>query len=197
MQPEESSVRPPLTPELNVETFRDFYWLGAELVAFCKENGINPSGPKIEVSQRIEVFLETGKIQEPVKRRARKAEPQKDLSLDTVITENHRCSQAARAFFTSVIPNFHFSTHIQNFFRDNVGATYRDAVNEWNAEEERKKDPNYTTIIGPQFEFNQFTRDFFADPANKGKTRKDTVAAWKVVKSKPGSNKYERGSANV
>jgi hypothetical protein len=47
-------------------------------------------------------------------------EPQVHLSLDKVITENHRCSQDARAFFKTVIPKFHFSTSIQNHFKSNV-----------------------------------------------------------------------------
>lgn len=197
MVSKETSIRPELTRNLEPETFRNYYWLGEELAIFCREHGISASGSKIEMSQRIEVFLETGKIQKPVKQKTRKNELQRDLSLDTVITENHRCSQIARAFFTSVIPNFHFSTHIQNFFKDNVGSTYRDAVNEWYAEEDRKKSPEYRTTIAPQFEFNQFTRDFFSDPMNKGKTRKDATAAWKIVRDKPGSNKYKRTLSNT
>lgn len=66
-----------------------------------------------------------------------------ELSLDTVITENHRCSQAVRAFFRLAIPKFHFSTYIQNYFKKSVGQTYRDVVDAWYEEEERKKDPSY------------------------------------------------------
>lgn len=117
-------------------------------------------------------------------------QPQADLSLDTVIMENHRCSQHVRAFFKSVIPNFHFSTYIQNYFKNNVGKTYRDVVDAWYEEEERKKDPSYKKNIAPQFEYNQFIRDFFADPKNKGKSRKEAIAAWNVIKQFPGSNKY-------
>ena len=107
------------------------------------------------------------------------AEPQADLSLDTVIKEKHRCSQDVRAFFKTVIPNFHFSTHIQNY------------LNAWYEEEERKKDPTYKKKIAPQFEYNQFIRDFFADPENQGKRREEAIEAWKTIKKLPGSNKYE------
>lgn len=115
----------------------------------------------------------------------------KELNLDTVITENHRCSQMVRAFFTSIIPNFHFSTYIQNYFKEHVGKTYRDAVKAWHEEEERKKDPSYKKQIGPQFEYNQFIRDYFADPKNKGKTRDDAINAWNAMKVLPGYNKYK------
>ena len=52
----------------------------------------------------------TGEIKKPMRKsRVNKNEElQSELSLDTVITENHRCSQDVRAFFKSVIPKFHF-----------------------------------------------------------------------------------------
>src|SRR5690625_3839943 len=114
-----------------------------------------------------------------------------ELSLDTIITENHRCSQEVRAFFKTVIPTFHFSTYIQNYFKNNIGKTYRDVVDAWYEEEERKKDPSYNTKIAPQFEYNQFIRDFFADPKNKGVSREKAIEAWNKIKKLPGSNKYE------
>ena len=138
-------MRPNLTKDISVESFKDFYWLKEELQSFCRENGISASGSKIEISDRIEIFLRTGEIKKPIRKSKvnKKVEPQVDLSLDTVITENHRCSQNVRAFFKTVIPKFHFSTYIQNYFKNNVGKTYRDVVDAWYEEEERKKDPSY------------------------------------------------------
>lgn len=112
--------------------------------------------------------------------------------MDTIITENFKCTQVHREFFKSIIgPKFHFSTFIQNFFKQNAGKTYQDAIDAWYEEEERKNDPNYRTAIGRQFEYNQFTRDFFKDPKNKGKTRIDAINAWKYKRSLPGNNKYD------
>lgn len=161
---------------------------------FCRENGIPVSGSKVELAGRIEVFLTTGEIVKPVKKPKthRKSISNEPISLDTVITENHRCSQDVRAFFKSVIPNFHFSTYIQNYFKENIGKTYNDVVTAWKEEEERKKDPSYKTEIGSQFEYNQFFRDFFADPANKGKSREEAIRMWKVIKSQPGDHAYKR-----
>ncbi|WP_397538246.1 DUF6434 domain-containing protein [Rummeliibacillus pycnus] len=188
-------MRPILTKEISVQSFKDFYWLKEELQSFCRENGISASGSKIEITDRIETFLRTGEIKKPIRKKVnKKAEPQTDLSLDTVITENHRCSQDVRAFFNTVIPTFHFSTYIQNYFKNNIGKTYRDVVNAWYAEEERKKDPTYKKKIAPQFEYNQFTRDFFADPQNQGKSREEAIKAWNNIKKLPGSNKYEPNS---
>ncbi|WP_077302276.1 DUF6434 domain-containing protein [Virgibacillus pantothenticus] len=186
-------MRPSLTKELSVQIFKDFYWLKEELQAFCRENGISASGSKLEISDRVEEFLRTGEIKKPIRtsNKSSKAETKEELSLATVITENHRCGQHVRAFFKTVIPGFHFSTHIQNYLKQNVGKTYRDVVQEWYEEEERKKDPAYKKNIAPQFEYNQFIRDFFADPNNQGKGREDAVEAWNKIKQLPGSNKYQ------
>ena len=177
-----------------IQDFKDFYWLKEELQLFCRENGISASGSKIEIADRIETFLQTGEIKKALRtpKGKTKLQAQGNLSLDTVITENHRCSQDVRVFFKGVIsPKFHFSTYIQNYFKNNVGKTYRDVVAAWCEEEERKKDPSYKKQIAPQFEYNQFTRDFFADPNNKGKTRKEAIEAWNNIKKLPGSNKYK------
>lgn len=186
-------MRPNLTKDISVKSFQDFYWLKEELQSFCRDNGISASGSKIEISDRIETFLLTGEIKKPIRKSRvnKNIESQTNLSLDTVITENHRCSQDVRAFFKTVIPKFHFSTYIQNYIKNNVGKTYRDVVNAWYEEEERKKDPSYKKKIAPQFEYNQFIHDFFADPKNQGKSREEAIKAWNEIKKLPGSNKYE------
>jgi SAP domain-containing new25/Domain of unknown function (DUF6434) len=186
-------VRPNLTKDSNVQDFKSFYWLKEELQLFCRENGISASGSKIEISDRIETFLRTGEVKKPLRNSKAnvKRQTQDKLSLDTVITENHRCSQDVRAFFKEVIsPKFHFSTHIQNYLKNNVGKTYRNVVDAWYKEEERKKDPSYKKKIAPPFEYNQFIRDFFADPKNQGKKREEAIKAWNTIKKLPGSNKY-------
>lgn len=186
-------MRPDLKKEISIKEFKDYYWLKEELQDFCRENGMSASGSKLEISERIETFLRTGEIKKPLRksRVPNKKELQSELSLDTVITENHRCSQDVRAFFKSVIPKFHFSTYIQNYFKNNIGKTYLDVVDAWYEEEERKKDPSYKKTIAPQFEYNQFIRDFFADPKNQGKSRDEAIEAWNTIKKLPGRNKYE------
>ncbi|WP_226526968.1 DUF6434 domain-containing protein [Metabacillus niabensis] len=185
-------MRPKLTKQTNIQSFKNYYWLKTELQTFCRENGISVTGSKQEISDRIEVFLKTGEIKSPIRKPnvKRNIKLIEESSLDTVITENHHCSQSVRAFFKTVIPKFHFSTYIQNYFKNNIGKTYRDVVDAWYEEEQRKKAPTYTKKIAPQFEYNQFTRDFFADPKNQGKSRKDAIEAWNKIKKLPGSNRY-------
>ena len=154
-------MRPELTKDIAIQDFKNFYWLKEELQRFCREYEMSASGSKVEIAERIEVFLSTGEKKKPRKKTTnnKATTKQTELSLDTVITENHRCSQDVRAFFKSVIPKFHFSTYIQNYFKNNVGHTYRDVTIAWYEEQERKKDPSYKKELAPQFEYNKFTRD--------------------------------------
>src|SRR5699024_9151930 len=83
-----------------------------------------------------------------------------------------RCSQNVRRFFRSIIPKFHFSTYIQNYFKNNVGKTYREVIDAWYEEEERKKDPSYKIKIAHQYEYNQFMRDLLLTQKTKEKAVK-------------------------
>lgn len=184
-------MRPLLNKDIAVQEFLDYYWLKEELQQFCRSNGLSASGSKIDITNRIQLFLQTGEIAKPERKSSSKQKnTDKHLSLETVIEEGHKCSQNVRHFFKEQIPNFHFSTYIQNYFKENIGKTYQDVIVAWHEEQQRLKDPSYTKKIAPQFKYNQFTRDFFADPANEGKTKNDAIAAWKIIKSQPGDNKY-------
>lgn len=186
-------MRPPLTKSISLEDFQNYYWLKAELQTFCRENGLPDSGSKIEITDCISHYLTTGKVlkNSSVQKVTKDSLSYKDLSLQTIITNNHRCSEDVRAFFKEKIgTNFRFTVALQKFFKENVGKTYEDAVAFWHEENERKKDPTYKTTIGAQFEYNRFTHDFFEDPNNKGKAKADAIAAWNEMKAKPGSNIY-------
>lgn len=189
-------MRPQLKKEMEIKNFVDYYWLKEELQTFCKENELVTSGSKMQLASRIESFLVHGKtevfdVKEKEKINEKKQKKEKELTLDTVITTNHRCNQQVRAFFQQVIPGkFHFSTYIQHYFKQNVGKTYQDVVDAWTEEEKRKKSPTYKKSIPSQFEYNQYVQDFYADPQNKGKTQKQMVASWKQAKEQPGSRKY-------
>ncbi|WHX64633.1 SAP domain-containing protein [Peribacillus frigoritolerans] len=61
-------LRPNLSKDISIESFKDFYWLKEELQTFCRENGISSTGSKIEISDRIETFLRTGGIKNPIRK---------------------------------------------------------------------------------------------------------------------------------
>lgn len=105
-------------------------------------------------------------------------------SLDDVIAPNLVCSQDLRTFFEKYLgKSFRYKVEFQGWLHDNAGMTFRDAVHAYK-ELEKPKD------IWPQFEYNQYIRDFFAD--NEGASLEDAILCWKYKKSQPGSHRYER-----
>lgn len=94
-------MRSPLAKKLAIKDFRSYYWLKEELQTFCRENRISASGSKHEISDIISVFIETGEIQKLLRKTKSSTTKtvQNELTLEMVITENHRCSQSVRAFF--------------------------------------------------------------------------------------------------
>ncbi|WP_274307208.1 DUF6434 domain-containing protein [Solibacillus daqui] len=185
-------MRPLLNKDIQIHDFLNYYWLKEELQQFCREHGLSATGSKADITNRIKLFLDTSEVVKPERSQSSKQSVGKNnLTLETLIKKGHTCSQPVRHFFKQHIPNFHFSTYIQNYFKENIGKTYQDVINAWHKEQHRLKDPTYTKKIAPQFEYNQFIRDYFADPANKAKTRNDAIAAWNVIKSQPGDNKYK------
>ena len=56
------SDRPELKIGLDGNTFRNYYYLKEELVEFCRENHLPTSGGKVELTERIAAFLNTGEV---------------------------------------------------------------------------------------------------------------------------------------
>jgi hypothetical protein len=73
-----------------------------------------------------------------------------------------------------------------NFCKNNAGKTYQDAIDEWYREQREKKQGKYKTVIGPQFEYNRFVREFYAKPDNKGKRLQEAIKAWQKSKRERG-----------
>lgn len=53
--------RPDLTTEIDSKTFRSFYYLKEELVAFCRENSLPVSGGKLSLPIESRVFWTQGR----------------------------------------------------------------------------------------------------------------------------------------
>lgn len=59
--------RAELNNELDSTTFRSYYYLKKELVEFCRKNNISTSGGKLELTDRIAHYLDTGESVAPKK----------------------------------------------------------------------------------------------------------------------------------
>jgi len=90
--------RPDLNKELDSKTFRSFYYLKEELVGFCRENNLPVSGGKLELTERIAYFLDTGKVLETSAQRRATTSGIGSITEDTKIEPNIVCSEKHRAF---------------------------------------------------------------------------------------------------
>ena len=183
-------LRPEITINLDSHTFREYYYLKEELMAFCRDNHLPVSGGKQELTERIACFLDSGKVQQPVsKRNTGYKTITSEITLDRIIEKGFVCSETHRAFFKKEIGNsFSFNVQFQQWLKTNAGKTYADAVTAY--EEILKAKKAEKSSIGMQFEYNTYIRDFFAD--NAGKTLEDAIKCWKYKKNLKGHNRYER-----
>lgn len=180
--------RPELNKDLDSKTFREFYYLKEELVDFCRKYGLPTSGGKLEITDRIAYFLDTGKVLcNSAAKRNRAAVS--NIDENTEIESDFVCSETHRAFFKEHIgESFTFNVAFQKWLKGNAGKTYKDAIDAYYRILEDKKKGK--TKIDRQFEYNTYIRDFFAD--NKGKSLDDAIKCWKYKKQMKGHNRYER-----
>jgi len=185
--------RPVLDKDLDSKVFRNYYYLKEELADFCRKNGLQTSGGKIELIDRIAHYLDTGEkiYQEHIKGKASNIF---NITLDTKIEDNFVCSEKHRSFFKEQIgKSFSFNVAFQKWLKSNTGKTYEDSIQAYYQILEYKK--KNKTDIDKQFEYNTYIRDFFND--NKDKTLKQAIKCWKYKKSLQGHNRYEKYDLSI
>lgn len=185
------SERPELNSRMDGTTFRSYYYLKEELVDFCREKGLPACGGKIEITDRIAHFLDTGEVKTVSSQSKTRPSQAKtvELSEDTLIEQGFICSEKHRAFFKDRIgKSFSFNVAFQKWLKSNPGKTYGQAIEAYYAILEEKK--NSKTKIDKQFEYNTYIRDFFAD--NSQKSLEEAIRCWKYKKGLQGHNRYEK-----
>ena len=192
-QPDNMKKRPELNSTISPDDFKNFYWLKAELVSFCRTNGICTTGGKIEITSGIEKYLATGIVVptsgSPVQTSSfdwNNAE----LKLTTKLTDNYKNTENVRTFMTLHIGHhFKFNTEFMNWAKANTGKSMGEAIEEWKRIYTLKRNKGQKTEIAPQFEYNRYIRDFMAD--NPGQTLKSAIRLWKIKSRRTGDNKYD------
>ncbi|MCQ4638113.1 SAP domain-containing protein [Anaerovorax odorimutans] len=182
--------RPELNKSLDKETFLNFYYLKEELASFCRENGLPVSGGKLDLTDRIAHYLDTGEVLRPnsTSKTISKSDTAK-ITESTPIESNFVCSEKHRAFFKEKIgQSFTFNVAFQKWLKANEGKTYSQAIEAYAQILEDKKKKK--TVIDKQFEYNSYIRDFFAD--NEGRPLDEAIKCWKYKKGLPGHNRYEK-----
>ena len=92
-----------LTKDLKPEEFREYYFLKEELKDFCRFEGLKVSGSKQDLENRIIHYLSTGEtLNEPVSKQ-NSSSSSSEITLDSRLGENFKCSEDKRAFFENKI----------------------------------------------------------------------------------------------
>ena len=202
MNSENTNTRPQLTKDLKSEDFKEYYFLKEELKDFCKKEGLKVSGSKNQLEERIIYYLDTGKSLDNSrsienknnysKSNSNKATTYEEITLDSILGENFKCSEDKREFFEKEIgKGFKFKVKFQKWLKVNPDKTYQDAINAYYELQNSKE----KTKIDKQFQYNQYIRDFFDD--NDDKTLNDAIKCWKYKKSIKGHNKYEKSDLDI
>ena len=185
--------KPQLDDRLDSNTFKEYYYLKEELIDFCKKYNLQTKGSKIDLTERIEKYLETGE-KTTKKYDTRRTKIINDITLDSIIEDNFICSEIHRKFYENEIgKTFKFNVLFQKWLKNNSGKTYKDSIAAYYKILEDKK--NNKTTIDKQFEYNTYIRDFFND--NKDKSLEDAIKCWKYKKGLKGHNKYEKEDLNI
>ncbi|MDO5564912.1 MAG: DUF6434 domain-containing protein [Eubacteriales bacterium] len=187
------SERPDLDNNLDSKIFKEYYYLKEELIDFCRKNDLQTTGGKLELTERIANFLDTGKRIYKT-HTTRESKIIDGITLDTIIEKNFVCSEKHRAFYKEQMGSgFSFNVAFQKWLKSNEGKTYQNSIDAYYQILEDKK-KNKTTI-DKQFEYNTYIRDFFND--NKDKNLEQAIKCWKYKKSLKGHNKYEKGDLKI
>ena len=121
--------RTSLDIKLDSKTFKEYYYLKEELIDFCRKNNLQTTGGKIELTERIANFLETGE-RTYKSHNIRKNVIIDEITIHTIIEENFVCSEKHRAFYKEKIGNnFSFNVAFQKWLKSNSGKTYQDSIN--------------------------------------------------------------------
>ena len=177
---------PELTRDLSPEEFGEYYFLKEELKDFCCSEGLKVSGSKEDLEKRIVHYLKTGEklSEDNVERKSTLTST--EITLDSRLGENFKCSEDKREFFESHIgKGFKFKVKFQKWLKANPDKTYQDAIDAYFELQNSKQ----KTEIGKQFQYNQYIRDVFEN--NDGKSLDDAIKCWKYKKSLKGHNRYE------
>jgi len=185
--------RPILNKKITIKDFRDFYWYKEELIEFCRNVNLDKQGGKIEITNRIEKYLESGENESHQKTVTKFCSRynwnSEVLTLETIITDNYKNTENVRSFFKNQIGDkFKFNVKFMNWMKTAQGKTLGDAVTIWLKITAEMKADNSPKEIAPQFEYNTYIRDFLKN--NPTKNRTEAIEYWKIKKLLRGDNKY-------
>ena len=171
------------------------YYLKEDLLKLCKKHNLPLNGSKENLLEYICNYIENKPI-DKIKIKTRNKNNDFELSLEKIIDGNYNNNEIHRKFFKETIgDNFKFNVQFMNWMDRNKGEkTYKDAIEMYHKILLDKKNGKKTKI-GKQFEYNQYTRDFFAN--NPELNREDCINCWNYKKKQYGNHKYEKEDLKI
>ena len=193
-----------LRASMSVEEFDDGYFYAAELKVFALQLGITVGRRrKLELEELIRGYLRTGVVPPAKPAPDRWSGKERDrLAAETIVrayVDDRTTKAFLRDFVRARAPSL----------KDKSGQWYW--LNVWRRTQLQAGQHISYADLGnrllelmrsegrlpriPAARFNNFVTDFLADPANKGRSRTDAVAAWERIKSVPGPKTYQAYAA--
>lgn len=179
-----------------IQKIKDEYISKQELIEIAKSLKLKTTGLKLELKNNILLFLEKRIINNS---NTRKTIDDSNVEYDIkdIIPEGFKWSYKNRDFYKKHLGSkFKPFYRFQLYIRENKNISFEESFIKY--KELLYKEKNEKQEILPQFEYMQYTRDFFEDEINKNRTKKDCIKAWKYKKGLVGiSNKYERSDLDI
>lgn len=176
--------RPTITSATSPEDITDWYWKVADLRLIAKRLGVPSSGTKGQLVERLRATL-AGEAVTGQRTSRPGAEMPTPLSPSTVVPAGARMTRQVRAFMIEQVgPGFRFDATMRDFFAAPDDRTLGDAVELWWSSRGRRRE------ISPQFEYNRFTREFWA--SHPDGTREQLREAWNTYKELSASQRRSR-----
>lgn len=180
-------------PETGNE-FKKIYWLKDELISICKRYNLPTSGSKENLLDYVASYIDGIPVSKFVSKKFKTEIV--ELNREMKIVKNYSSDENHRRFFLREIGDtFKFNVSFMNWMKVNSEVkTYNDAISEYGRIlSENKK--GIKRHISPQFEYNQYTRDFFK--SNPEMSRSDCITCWNFKKKTIGNHKYETDDLKV
>lgn len=105
---------------INQANFKQCYWRKVELIAYCRDQGLSTQGSKVELIERITLFLETGKRERPIRQTVALHEwdsVRAPITRETPVMY-YKSDPLTRAFFCKEIgPHFRFNADVLSWIK--------------------------------------------------------------------------------
>lgn len=187
----------------NITEFEHTYYYKTDIVKICKLLSLPASGTKAELHSYITAYLNGTSATQIKTKRKQKLRPSltyEEINLDTkLIGSGFSFNNEARRWFANYfgVKNFSFKKEMAIIKRkaeaeDDTKITVRDLIyhiEHWKQEEIESVAEEQT------YQWNNFVRDFFEDPATKKYQDRLKVAAilWKLVRESSNNKIYSHG----